>query len=650
VKRKPSKKKESAKKQNGVAEAAGKKAPFPIVGIGASAGGLEAFTELLEHLPEYTGMAFVLVQHLDPTHGSVLQEILARTTAIPVTEVTDGVTVKPDHIYVIPANSNMIIKNGVLAEIRPNLDLEHLEQVAQRTIDNATVEEKEVRQTGGGWYLMRARPYKTWDNKIDGAVLTFQDVDALKRSLDETRAFADSIIENAREPIVVLDDHLCVLAANRAFYRGFGGSAATTENVSIFEIADGEWDTPMLRELLPTLIKENKRIDDMEVAHELPGKGQRIILVNAHVSKSDHGRQLILLTLEDITERKESVEKITRQSALIGLVHETIIVRDLDGKILSWNRGAEEMYGWKNDEALGRNTRDILKTVFPKPWAEVEAELKRSGTWEGELTQNARDGSIRRVDSRWALLQEEGKVPVILEINSDITELKRSEQELRQLSGRILRLQDEERRRIARELHDSTGQKLSAIKMTLDSLAQGTDGKSKTSKSVTEATRLLDSSIQEIRTLSQLLHPPDLELAGLIPAAQTLTHGFSQRSGIPVEFQAPPDFGRHGQEVELALYRVIQESLTNIHRHAGATKVKVSASRMPDAVAFEISDDGKGMPHTGNGQPLDDETTVGVGIAGMKERLAHLKGSLEISTGSKGTVIRATVPLRNRPA
>src|SRR5205085_3462328 len=135
-------------------------------------------------------------------------------------------------------------------------------------------------------------------------------------------------------------------------------------------------------------------------------------------------------------------------------------------------RGAQETYGWKRDEAIGKTAHELLRSEFPRPFKEIQTELVQTGYWEGELTHTRRDGERRVVSSRWALLKEGQSAPVIIEINTDITDKKRSEESLRQLSGYLMRVQDEERRRIARELHDSTGQKLVALKMDLEELAK----------------------------------------------------------------------------------------------------------------------------------------------------------------------------------
>ena len=357
------------------------------------------------------------------------------------------------------------------------------------------------------------------------------------------------------------------------------------------------------------------------------------------------GRHMILLSIDDITDQKGQLEALKTQSALLELSHETVIVRDLQGRIFFWNRGAEEMYGWKKEEAVGKSKHELLKPKFPRPLREIEAELVRSGYWEGEVVHTRRDGEVRIVDSRWALLKQENGNTVVLEINSDITDRKQYGHQLRRLSAHLMRIQDEERRRIARELHDSTGQKLAAMGMLLNDLSSKVQDNAKGARALKDLEDLLEGAHREIRTIAQLLHPPELDLLGLVSAMRTLIEGFSERSGIPVDFEAPSEMKSLG-DGDLTLFRVVQECLTNVHRHSGAKRAKIRLSETPEAVTLEIGDDGRGMAGKFDPEEVQDsgEGRFGVGILGMKERLSQLGGTLEISSKGKGTLVRAVLP------
>jgi len=220
------------------------------------------------------------------------------------------------------------------------------------------------------------------------------------------------------------------------------------------------------------------------------------------------------------------------------------------------------------------------------------------------------------------------------------TELEQKSDEIQQLNGRLLQLQDEERRRLARELHDSTGQMLAALNINLTlmkDLAAGSDGKM--TKIVKDSGALTEELTRQIRTMSYLLHPPLLDEAGLESALRWYVEGFSQRSNIAVDVRASDNLGRLPGDIEIALFRVVQESLTNVHRHSGSHNASVHIARDAERVVLEVRDEGKAA------QPGKKAFRAGVGILGMRERVRQLGGKLEIHSDEAGTMIRALVPM-----
>ncbi|MGB7584147.1 MAG: PAS domain-containing protein, partial [Terriglobales bacterium] len=194
-----------------------------------------------------------------------------------------------------------------LSDIRPNLDLENLAQIASESIENVTTVEREVRETvTGAWHLMRVRPYKTWDSKIDGAVISFQDIDAMKRSLDRMHEHADALIETAREAILVLDGKLQVITANLAFYRNFEVAREETQNRPVYDLGNGQWNIPRLRELLENILPSDGCVEDFEVTHDFPHLGSRRMMLNARRIEPQPGQKLILVYIEDVTQGSSS--------------------------------------------------------------------------------------------------------------------------------------------------------------------------------------------------------------------------------------------------------------------------------------------------------------------------------------------------------
>ncbi len=218
---------------------------------------------------------------------------------------------------------------------------------------------------------------------------------------------------------------------------------------------------------------------------------------------------------------------------------------------------------------------------------------------------------------------------------------REGEASLRQLTSRLLQMQDEERRKFSRELHDSLGQYLAGVKMSLDMFAQTRP----TDELLSNAIQLLDQSISETRTISHLLHPPLLDEIGFASAATWYLQGFSERSGVEVKVEMPDHLGRLPRHLELGLFRVLQESLTNIHRHSKSPKAEVSLERFEDRIILRVKDYGKGIPPELLRTFRTKGTTFGVGLTGMRERVRELGGQLDIQSNPAGTRISVTLPL-----
>jgi len=223
-------------------------------------------------------------------------------------------------------------------------------------------------------------------------------------------------------------------------------------------------------------------------------------------------------------------------------------------------------------------------------------------------------------------------------------ELDRTNQNLRELSARLLQLQDDERRRIARELHDSVGQMLAALGMNLAAVGTDIERLVKAAGTVNDSAALVQELSKEVRTISHLLHPPLLDEAGLASALRWYIEGFAQRSKIKIDLKFPEDFGRLPRESETAIFRTVQECLTNIHRHSESLTATIRIVASHSHVRVEVEDRGKGIPPEKQSE-MASTGIPGVGIRGMRERLRQLGGSLDIHSNSKGTLIVAQVPV-----
>jgi PAS domain S-box-containing protein len=246
---------------------------------------------------------------------------------------------------------------------------------------------------------------------------------------------------------------------------------------------------------------------------------------------------------------------------------------------------------------------------------------------------------------------QNGEPQYAIAMVEDISGRKRAAEALRQLSGRLLRLQDEERRRIARELHDTTAQSLAALAVNLAVVKDSAPDLSPRARTcLSESLELAEGCLREVRTLSYLLHPPLLEEAGLGSALRWFVDGYTQRTGIDVDLEMPPELTRLPGDVELALYRVVQEGLTNIHLHSGSKKAHVCLTCLPAQAVLTVADEGRGMPPGLLERGGRRGAKLGVGIPGMRERIRQLGGQFEIVSGSKGTTLTASVSLRKEQA
>jgi PAS domain S-box-containing protein len=324
-----------------------------------------------------------------------------------------------------------------IGDLKLNLDCPDLERLIAEVIDTVSVREIETRDGAGRWYSLRIRPYKTLENKIDGAVVMLVDIDTLKKTewkIAAARDYAEAVLRTARDPLVVLRADLKVDSANEAFYKTFKVTPDVTEGFLIYDLGNRQWDIPQLRRLLEEIIPHKNVFNDYEVTHEFQTIGKRIMLLNARrLDNPEGGPERILLGIEDVTERKEAELARARLAAIVESSEDAIVAVDVDGVIDSWNQGAERLYGYTAQEAVGRPITMLIPPDRSGEEASILEPLRRGERIESfETVRRRKDGSAVAVSLTVSTIKNDrGEVVGASKIARDITERKRAEEAIR---------------------------------------------------------------------------------------------------------------------------------------------------------------------------------------------------------------------------
>jgi PAS domain S-box-containing protein len=345
---------------------------------------------------------------------------------------------------------------------------------------------------------------------------------------------------------------------------------------------------------------------------------------------------------------RESNKAAALWGAIVTFSDDAIISKNLDGIIQSWNSGAERIFGFKADEAIGRHITLIIPEDRHAEEDHILSCLRRGERIDHfETVRRRKDGSL--IDASVTIspvYDSSGRVIGASKVARDITAQKRAAEKVRVADEavRLMKAQDEERRRIARDFHDSAGQTLTVLGLSIAELVQEAEG---VAPRLAEKGKHIEEVVQqlhrEIRTTSYLLHPPLLDEAGLSSALNWYVQGLAERSGMKIDLNISDDFGRLPADMELAIFRIVQECLTNIHRHAESKTAFIRMARENGSICVEVRDEGKGI--SPERLVAIQSRGSGVGVAGIRERLRQFGGEMQIESNGSGTTVFAAIPL-----
>jgi PAS domain S-box-containing protein len=488
--------------------------------------------------------------------------------------------------------------------------------------------------------------------KATAFVGTSQEITARKQ-VEEALRISEEIFSKAflSSPslisIITLREGL-FLEVNESFERQTGYSRNELLGHSALDV--GLWIGPDEKETFDEEVAEQGYVKDREV-HFRAKSGHIVVLQISVGSVELLGEKCLLIVGQDITEQRKVEEALRKNeaqfSAMLNHSPNLIFLKDIEGHYQFINREYRKTFHFKRDEIYGKTDFE----VFPPDQAAIfhgsDLQVIRTrASMEFEEVDLRDDGLHTSTVQKFPLFDAHGEIYAICGLVTDITDRKRADDSLRHLSGQLLKLQDEERRRISRDLHDSTGQDLVALSTSLSQLCSLIPSSSKKSRKLASQCEVLaNRCLHDIRTLSYLLHPAMLDETGLEDAIRHYVDGFTDRTGVEIELELSLCSERLTTHTELALFRVVQESLTNIQRHTESPTAKIRLDRRDGMVSLEVSDKGcrtSGKTILPNGRmPFE----VGVGIPSMQERVKLLGGQFEIESSHTGTTVTVTVPV-----
>jgi two-component system CheB/CheR fusion protein len=522
------------------------------------------------------------------------------------------------------------------SNIASSLDVSDWNDLFSDVTSQGRFVEREVTDRNGHRYSLRVRPYKTNDNRIEGVLVMLLDTDLIYRARDEAGEYARALVETIHEALVVVDAGFRVMTVNQSFCDMFRISSRDVDRQSFFGSGAGQCSVPQLQDMLQDVLSKGAQIRDFEIDREFPGIGGRRLVINARqIAKT----QTILIVIEDATARKQAQEELEKSEftirSLLDSSNQSVVAVNTDEQIVLVNSFTEKMFGYSREELLGQPLRILVPEYARARHVEHHrtyfANMQSRPIVIGfDLAGRRKDGTTFPVEIGLnAVETATGKLAVAFV--SDITERKRLEQiaqtrtqQVHALAASLMTAQEEERRRVSRELHDQICQQLASLAIDIGGLAADPPRPEHIQSRLKALQARVVKASEETRHIAYELHPSVLDDLGLVASLRSLCREFSKRAGIRVDFTEAALPASVPRPAASCLYRVAQEGLQNIAKHAHAKHVAVSLTYAKDTLLLSIVDDGAGFDRTAKGRG-------GLGLISMEERARLVNGKLSIT-------------------
>ena len=535
-----------------------------------------------------------------------------------------------------------------LSDLQSKLKIRDIAEMARKVLSDLQPIEIEIEADAGRSYMMRALPYRTADDRIEGIVITFIDVTGRlqqERELRESRDRMNDVIDSIDDAFYAVDANWNFIFVNRTLYEWTGKEPASLIGKNIWE----EFPESVGSQSYHMQQKAMKERKTVHFGTDAPVNGRWL-----DVSIYPDERGGLSCYFRDVTERRktETESHIREEQLRVILTSATeyaIFTVDDAGRVTSWNSGAEKTFGYSGEEIIGQ-VADILFTSEDRAREEPEREMRtalEAGRSEDERWHVRKDGTQFFASGVMQPLRTEGAVGFV-KICRDMTDKLAAEDVMKDRSTlqRLVTRQEDERKRIARDLHDTLGQQLTALRLKLEAVKANYAAEPAMIKAIDETQLMAKQIDDDISFLTWELRPTALDSLGLRNALANYVAEWSRNFKIPAEFHtARRGRSRLEPEIEVNLYRIAQEALNNVVKHASAKKVSVLLEFNSGEAVLVVEDDGRGF--NPKARTRRTESGMGLGLIGMRERAALFGGKLEVeSARGKGTTVIARVPAK----